>query len=277
MVNILFCGDNKVCEGIYLSALSICKNNYAEINFYIMTANIKNHIAINKDFSCALQKRIQQINPKNKVILIDATDVFGAYLPTANMQTRFTPFCMLRLFADMIPQIPDKILYIDTDVMCLKSISELYNMNIENCEIAGVPDRYGKWFFGNILTHNYLNSGVLLLNMKNIRKSHLFAKCRLMCRNKKMFMPDQSALNKLAIKKKLPTKYNEQKKINKNTILKHFTTYFKFFPFFRSVTIKPWNVEKLHNELKIFEFDDIIYEYQRSNINEKSDTNILHN
>lgn len=85
-----------------------------------------------------------------------------------------------------------------------------------------------------------------------------------MCCEKRMFMPDQSALNKLATKRKLPQKYNEQGKIKSNTVFKHFTTYFKFFPYFHAVTVKPWQREKLHGVAGIFEFDDILEEYRRS-------------
>ena len=276
-MNILFCGDENVCEGIFLSAMSVCKNVNCGVNFYILTASIDNHTAIPQSFSKMLESTLKQQNQDNKVTLLDIGDIFGSYLPTANMQTRFTPFCMLRLFADLIPQIPDKILYLDTDVLCRKDFSRLYNMDINAFEIAGVPDRYGRWFFGNILKHNYLNSGVLLLNMKRIRQSGLFNKCREMCRDKKMFMPDQTALNKLSVKCKLPKKYNEQGKIKNDTVFKHFTTFFKFFPYFRVVTVKPWHIDKLHNKLKIFEFDDILQEYKRSTQNEQRNTGLFYN
>lgn len=262
-MNILFCGDANVCQGIFLSVLSLCKHSGKELSIYIITAKIGAHEAISPDFAKRLQEFVCQKNKDSKVSLIDATDVFGTYLPTANMGTRFTPFCMLRLFSDMIPQIPDKILYLDTDVLCRADFSDLYDMDMNDAEIAGVPDRYGKWFFGNILKHDYLNSGVLLMNMADIRKSGLFQKCRQMCGNKKMFMPDQSALNKLAVKRKLPGKYNAQGRIKPDTVFKHFTTFFKFFPYIRAVTIKPWHTERLHKELKIFEFDDILEAYQK--------------
>lgn len=267
-MNILFCGDNNVCQGIFLSALSLCKHTEKPLNIYIMTAQIHAHEAISPAFAEKLQEAVCRKNENSRVYLIDASDVFGTYLPTANMDTRFTPLCMLRLFADMIPQIPDKILYLDTDVLCRADFCELYEMDMTDVQIAGVPDRYGKWFFGNILKHDYLNSGVLLMNMADIRKSGLFQKCREMCRDRKMFMPDQSALNKLAVKRKIPGKFNAQGKIRPDTVFKHFTTFFKFFPCIRPVTIKPWHTERLHSELKIFEFDDILKQYQRSYENE---------
>jgi len=265
-MNILFCGDRGVCEGIFLSALSLSKNTEEKLLIYILTASVSDHLAIPRHFAASLQKTLMQKNIDSRVILLDTTELFGTYLPLKNMTTRFTPLCMLRLFADLVPQIPNRILYLDADVLCRKDLKDLNAICIEDFEIAGVPDRYGKWFFGNILKHDYLNSGVLLMNMKRIRKSGLFEKCRLMCRDQKMFLPDQTALNKLAVKRKLPGKYNEQGKIKNNTVFKHFTTFFVFFPFFRAVTVKPWHTERLHETLKIFEFDDLLEEYQKENL-----------
>ena len=276
-MNILFCGDKGVCKGIFLSALSICKNTKENLHIYILTATVGKHTAIPQGFADSLQDALLVKNSENKVIRLDISDVFGNYLPVANMGTRFTPLCMLRLFADMVPEIPDRILYLDTDVLCRADFSDLYYSDINDVEIMGVPDRYGKWFFGNILKHDYLNSGVLLMNMAKIRKNGLFEKCRRMCRDKKMFMPDQSALNKMAVKRKIPARYNAQGKIKKDTVFKHFTTFFKFFPYVRAVTIKPWHTDKLHSELKIFEFDDILEEYQRRNKNEQRNSNLFYN
>lgn len=267
-MNILFCGDEGVCEGMFLSTLSICKNTDENLNIYILTATVGGRNAIPQNIANRLQSVLFTKGKGHEVKLLDISEKFKGYLPTANMGTRFTPLCMLRLFADMVPEIPDRILYLDTDVLCRDEFKDFYYSDITDAEIVGVPDRYGKWFFGNIFKHDYLNSGVLLMNMKNIRKSGLFEKCRKLCRDKKMFMPDQSALNKLAVKKKASAGYNEQGKIKSDTVFKHFTTFFKFFPYIRAVTIKPWHTDKLHSELKIFEFDDILDEYKRSTENE---------
>lgn len=275
-MNILFCGDKNVRQGIFLSVLSLCKHTDEALSIYILTANVGIHEAIPESFAQGLREAVCRKNSGSRVYLIDAGDVFGAYLPTANMGTRFTPLCMLRLFADMVLQIPDKILYLDADVLCRGDFRALYDLDMTDAEIAGVPDRYGKWFFGNILKHDYLNSGVLLMNMANIRKSGLFQKCRVMCRDKRMFMPDQSALNKLAVKRKVPEKYNAQGAIKPDTVFKHFTTFFRFFPYFRAVTIKPWQTDRLHGELRIFEFDDILEQYQRSRQHEQRNTDLLY-
>ena len=75
--------------------------------------------------------------------------------------------------------------------------------------LHGSLDYYGKWFFKNKkIRFNYINSGVLLLNLKKIRETGLFKKAREMCQNKKMFMPDQSSLNKLSVGKKIEKRKN---------------------------------------------------------------------
>lgn len=129
--------------------------------------------------------------------------------------------------------------------------------------LHGSLDYYGKWFFKNKkIKFNYINSGVLLLNLEKIRQTKLFKRAREMCKEKKMFMPDQSSINKLSVGKKIEQrKYNEQRRLKKDTVFQHFTTSFRLLPFFHKVTIKPWNIEKVHKKLKIFEYDDILCGY----------------
>ena len=171
---------------------------------------------------------------------------------------------MLRLFADKIPGLPDKLLYLDADVICRRDCGKFYHQDISGCELAGILDYYGKWFFRkNLFRMDYLNSGVLLLNMERIRRDGLFRKCRKLCREKKMFMPDQSAINRLAKEKRIqPGKYNEQRKLREDTVLQHFTTSFRFFPWLHTLTVKPWQIDKMHEKLRLYEYDDILEEYR---------------
>lgn len=180
------------------------------------------------------------------------------------MGTRFTPYAMLRLFADQLPDLPDRLLYLDGDVVCHQDPSEFYQQDISNVEFVGVLDYYGRWFFHHSLTHlDYVNSGVLLLNMRKIKQTKLFEQTRKLC-VRWMFMPDQSALNKLAKNKRIVSRrYNEQHQFHEDTVFQHFTTSFKFFPMFKLQTIKPWEVQEVHDVLGIHEYDDILAKYQQ--------------
>ena len=267
-MNILYCGDEKTKDGLLISILSLLKNVKEELNIYIMTMELeydgKVYHPVSDSTVAFLDKTVKKGNNKNFVKKTDVTDLFHDEIPLANMQTRFTPYCMLRLYADRIEEYPDKILYLDNDVICRKDCSEFYNQNMDDCEIAGVLDYYGRLFFRrNIFKMDYINSGVLLLNMKKIREEGLFLKCRKMCREKKMFMPDQSAINKLSVSKRIhPRRYNEQRKLHTDTVMQHFTTGFRFFPWLHTLTVKPWQVEKVHSKLKLYEYDDILENYE---------------
>lgn len=267
-MNILYCGDRNIEDGLTISVLSLLKNVKEELKIYVLTMDFKNEAkeykGVPEFIINALDEKVKEKNVQNFVTKIDITDLFKKELPIKNIKTRFTPYCMLRLFTDEINEMPNKILYLDTDVICRKDFSEFYNQDISNYEIVGVLDHYGKWFFrNNLLKKDYINSGVLLLNIEKIRETKLFKKCREKCSNDEMFMPDQSAINKLSKYKKIVSrKYNEQRKIQKDTVFQHFTTSFRFWPWFHSVTIKPWQIDKVHKELKITEYDDIFAEYQ---------------
>lgn len=266
-MNILYCGDDNIEDGLIISILSLLKNVNREIKIFVLTMTVRSqerqYYPVSEAVIDFLNERVKMANPCNSVVKLDATEFFAEELPDANMETRFTPYCMLRLYADKIPDLPDRILYLDNDVICRKDCSDFYDQEISNYELAGVLDHYGKWFFRNcIFNMDYINSGVLLLNLKMIRETGLFEQCRGLCCRKKMFMPDQSAINKLSGAKKIqPGMFNEQRKLHEDTVLQHFTTSFRFFPWLHTLTVKPWQVSRVHSELKLYEYDDILSEY----------------
>ncbi|MCD8006320.1 MAG: hypothetical protein LUF29_05015 [Oscillospiraceae bacterium] len=266
-MNVLYCGDGNIERGLIISVMSLLKNIKDELHVWVLTAEMDfqgKHISpVKDDVISALGQYMNSYNSSNSITLIDVSELFKKEVPTVNMGTRFTPFCMLRLFSDEVSEIPDKIMYLDNDVVCRRDPSEFYNQDMTDYEVAGVLDYYGGWFFRkNPLKRDYVNSGVLLMNMAKIRETGLFKKCRKRCCEKEMFMPDQSAINKLAVSKKIcPRRFNEQRKLKPDTVMQHFTTSFRFFPYIRTVTVKPWDIEKIHEILKLNEYDDLLSEF----------------
>lgn len=257
-MNILFCGDRNIQDGLLIAILSLLENTQEQFDIYVMTLNMsmngKTYNPIENFFMDYLNENLSlQYENRLSVKLIDTTELFREEMPAANLSTRFTPCCMLRLFSDKIEDFPDKILYLDTDIICRKDFGDFYYQNMEGIELAGVLDYYGSWFFRkNICKRDYLNSGVLLMNMKELRKTGLLSRCRHMCTSKKMFMPDQSALNKLSVSKRIcERKYNDQRRLHKDTVFQHFTTHFRFFPYVHTETVKPWQTEEVTSVLHI--------------------------
>lgn len=268
-MNILYCGDRNIADGLVISVLSLMRHVEEPLNIYILTTRYvtegRVYEPLTPEFVAQLEWHMKQKDSRHTVSMFDISQIFAQQPPIANINTRFTPCCMLRLYADKIMQLPDKILYLDNDVVCRQNCGAFYHQDISAYELAGVPDYYGKWFFHNrSLRMDYLNSGVLLLNLGKIRETGLFAKCRERCATKKMFMPDQSAINKLAVSKKVDGRsYNEQRKLQGDTVFQHFTTSFRFFPWIHTVSVKPWQIDKMHQVLKLYEYDEVLEEYSR--------------
>ncbi len=262
-INILYCGDKNIEDGLIISILSLLKHNANAFNIYVLTMKLEGHEPVSQKCIDTLDKLLKEKNSKSSIKLIDVTDLFNKNQPTANMETRFTPYCMLRLYCDLIPEIPDKILYLDNDVVCYNNIKELYDIDITNYEYAGVLDYYGSHFFKRKwLRRTYVNSGVLLMNIKLIKKTGLLKKARKRCASKRMLLPDQSALNKVAVSKLIiDTKYNDQHKVCPDTIFRHFSTTFILFPRIKTQKVKPWQIDRMHDILETYEFDDILDEY----------------
>lgn len=267
----MFAGNSKVLDGLIIAGLSIVKSCKEPINVYVLTMDLTDRNKDYQELDDSAIERLQQIyqrgNKESRVIKVDVRDLYLKKLDQSpNSESFYTPYALLRLLAEELPEIPDKVLYLDADIVAKGDISELYNMDIDNYEIAGVRDYYGKFFF----YPRYLNSGVLLMNMKRIRETKLLSRALRMCQKKKVFLPDQTAINKYAKRKLiLPSKFNEQKNLSEDTIIRHFSMTLKFFPKFKKQNIKPWHIDNVHNILKITEFDDILDEYQQIITKEK--------
>lgn len=264
-MNILYCGNEKVFDGILISLISIVKHTAQPLNVYVLTMDLtdidKKHKPITHNQIKYLETVLKRTNTDSSIQLIDATEIFIEDMKnSANINNFYTPYCMLRLFSDKIKALPDKLLYLDTDTVAMKDISEMFDIDISECEFAGAIDYLGK-IFKNI---RYINSGVLLLNLTRIRQTKLFEKTRECCKNKKMAFPDQDALNKYAVKKlRIPSKYNSQRTLHKDTVIRHFCKSLRIFPYIHTVNVKPWETDKVKSVLKINYIDDIIYEYQK--------------
>ena len=139
-MNVLYCGDRNIEDGLIISILSLLKNAKTNLKVYVLTINSKEWNIDGVTDKCidVLDNKMKLINKENSIKKFDITEIFEKELPAKNMKTRFTPCCMLRLFADEIPELPDKILYLDNDVICRKDCQEFYNQDMEKYEIARV-------------------------------------------------------------------------------------------------------------------------------------------
>ena len=266
MVNLLLCGNEKVFDGALTQLLSMTNRTKESIHVFLMTMNLQrvneNFTSITEEQVDFLNRVVQEKNPANLVEKIDVTDVYEREFGGCVNETAYcTPYTLLRLLADLYPQLPDKLLYLDIDIMIAGDIRKLWDIDVTEYEYAAVKEKYGCW----LIRPDYFNAGMLLLNMAKIRETGLLAKARELIRRKKLLFADQSAIFKSTTKKKLISRiYNEQSKFNrKGTVVCHFCKRLMFLPYPHTENYKQWNVEEIHRYLHCFTFDSDLEEYLR--------------
>ena len=205
-MNILFSGNSKVFDGVLTCVLSILKRTESKepFTFYILTMDVSHlkpeYTAIDDKCISFLNDVVKKYNEENRVIKLDVTELYmQEFSSCPNEQCYCSPYTLLRLFIDMIPEIQEKILYLDIDILFNRDISLLYDTDLTGYEYAAARDHYGKF----LLHPNYINAGVLLFNMTEIRKTGLLQKARTLIKTKKMLFADQDAIYRSTTKKKM--------------------------------------------------------------------------
>jgi lipopolysaccharide biosynthesis glycosyltransferase len=113
--------------------------------------------------------------------------------------TKITPIGYGRfLFAEVLSAL-DKVLYLDTDVVCVGDISVLWNTELEGSYAAAVPE-YSSWHSTGMTKskekarlfiakeNEMINSGVMLFNLDLIRKDGVVSK---------LFKTDKLIINRM--------------------------------------------------------------------------------
>lgn len=211
-----------------------------------------------------------------------------------DVKERLHTFTVGTMFRLMLPEILpnlNKIIYLDADIFVNIDIKELWNIDIFNYFVAGVRD-YGTCHHtftpypvrvGMVDRQNYINAGVLILNLYKIRSySNLKSQSiQYLIDNPKSSLFDQDALN--VIYKDfillLDEKWNsfvsvlKTKKVNEfeNKIYHYdgdmFTLYSDYLidmEYYKTICRTPWSDYEIDNQLKkcFNRLNDRIYQYQ---------------
>ena len=236
-------------EGVLLSTLSVAHVARKPIVAYILTADIKTRRKSFKAFQNEQAERIENIlkkyNPCNRVVVKDVKTLFDSLFgKSVNVSSGYTPYAFMRLLLDKMDDMPSMLLYMDTDTIAMKDVDSIFDIDMADYDIGLVQDAVGKHYFGK----RYGNSGILLINLDNVKKHGTFEKARWRVNHIRMFMPDQTALNivcgRAKTKLMLPLEYNEQLDTHENTIIRHYCKRMYWLPVVHNVNIKPWDIER---------------------------------
>lgn len=122
MINLLLCGNKKVFDGILTQIISILNRTRETLNCYIFTMNKSelrdDFLPIDDEQIDFLLEVIKEKSPESKITKIDVTDIYNKeFKGSKNENAYCTPYTLLRLLVDLVPNMPDKILYLDIDIM----------------------------------------------------------------------------------------------------------------------------------------------------------------
>lgn len=262
MIHVLQTGNGKIFRGICLNALSILKHTKEPVHLHIMTIEVswRSDPKISYESCMHLREVMKSFNPENELSYYDVSEDFEkTFKDTPNQNPKYTPASLIRLLLARHIDC-DKLIYLDADIMTCASLEEFSKVDIENAEMAVVLDYLGKFW----IKKDYFNSGVLYINMKRVKETGLFENAIELLQREKFFFTDQTALYKLCREKVyLPFRFNEQRAIKPDTVIKHFNKGLRYLPYFRSYNYKQWQVNKVHSFLKIHDFDDIYEQYEK--------------
>ena len=265
MIDLLYCGNEKVFDGILTSLLSIVMRDERKDAYrvFVFTMNLER---MHPDFTPISDRLIhfldgvmKRYNPQSQVIKVDVTDLYEQYLGhSPNEGCYCSPYTLLRLLADKVDGFSSRLLYLDADIMFNRDIHLLTDQDISKVEFAAANDHYGKY----LINPRYINAGVIYFNMDKCRETGLFEKARAWIWKKKLVFADQSAIIRACTKKKLlPQRFNDQKFLHKWTVVRHFSKRLFWLPYPHTANIKQWRIDDIHNIFHYHCFDDIYAVY----------------
>ncbi len=208
-INVSFCFDKNLWKQAVVTITSLLQtaNKSCCYNIYAV---------ISKDISEDIKKIISDIVFKNNS---DSTIKFLT-AKALNKTIDHSPGYYFRLQLQALAKNIDKIIYCDIDTLFLNNLVTLWNFDMKDNIICGIKDglnlkrpwkRYqtktDKKFI--IKKGCYVNSGVLLLNLKSMRRENMYEKFMSLI-GEKIWQKDQDILNYVCFPKigYLPLKYN---------------------------------------------------------------------
>ena len=252
MINILISVDSKYLDKAQTMLFSLRLSTRESVTVYLLDYRLsteeKNRLSQYLEEKCQMQ-----------LTVIDVRETDLDSLPVG----RYSIEMYFRILAQfLLPKSLDRILWLDADIVLLKSITEFYYQSFEGNKYIVCAESQGEeqWLKEQKKTldlpdeHIYFNSGVMLMNLELLRKStnmhDIVEQCYLLRDN--LRCPDQDILNFLyqgQVKYAEPKKYNYQLTSTthiphsdiQNIVVLHYSGY-----------RKPWNYWQITNASKYY-------------------------
>ena len=220
-IPVFFCTDNNYAIPAYIALYSLLQN-------YKGNLRVKAFVLVSKDFSEKFKRLLNTLSDRYdffEITIICAPDTYDSvsincsHVSTATLYRLLIPRILNKIDSSI-----EKCIYLDSDIVVEGDIAELYDVDIEGYYIGGVRDRalscdemlgvegYKKKrkMLGIPSLNNYINAGVLLMNLKEIKEKRIDSELENTGYRNDFPYNDQDVINTVCYSKikTLPLKFN---------------------------------------------------------------------
>lgn len=167
-MDIVYSSDNNYLKYVEVSIISLLENNSeSTVNIHLLCLDIK------KNKKAIIQTLVSRYK-KAQILFYDIKESDFEQYKNVSTYPGITLPAYFRLHLSRILPDVDKVLYLDGNTVINNSLNNLFNYDISDYYLAGVPDINCRQFESvhkkyNLKDGSYINSGVVLFNLKKIR------------------------------------------------------------------------------------------------------------
>lgn len=176
-------------------AMCCTKNWYMKLQTGIYSLLSTNNVE--KIYLFIEDDEIPGLKNNNKIKFININKLENYIKTTSpNYDSEYTKMSFIRCYFSKVLKC-SKIIYVDADAIVVNDISYLWNLDLNDNVIAGVhePGEWNKHLNGENFDDNYINSGVLVMDLDKIREQHLDDRMIFLLNHNRYRFPDQDVIN----------------------------------------------------------------------------------
>lgn len=171
-IPVFLSADNYYAPFVGPCVCSICENTSENIIFYILERNISNH---NK-------RKIRRLCKKYKNCEVKFNSITDADMKNPATKSGLSTSAFARLLIPNIFPNIDRVIYLDVDIIAMGDIKTLWDQDLGDYIIGAASGHHGidfahvKSFEGISPSHEYFNSGVMIIDCDKWREQNLTEK-----------------------------------------------------------------------------------------------------
>lgn len=193
-INVVYCFDRNYVDPTAVSTYSVFKSSQTSVKFYwICSGYAVLHAEFYRKPLASLGIDISIIEVGEDLFTSWKEDLIVPHIPKAAYMRILVPHLVNE----------DRAIYLDSDIIVRSDLSELYNIDLRNTQMAGTYNFFEKsesHIRPPILDQDvpYINSGVLVMDLDKLRKNEFIKKAEEIHRvyYDKIMASDQCVINK---------------------------------------------------------------------------------